>query len=93
MDRKFHSVLLLGCSWVKFKEYLESKFAEGMTWKNHNPKGWHVDHIIPLSSFNLHNPEHQKKAFHYTNMQPLWWKDNFIKYNKLFSMQKGMLNL
>lgn len=43
-----------------------------MTWENHKHCGWHLDHIIPCSSFDLSDPEQQNKCFHYTNLQPLW---------------------
>jgi hypothetical protein len=69
----------LGCSISELKEYLESLFQEGMSWENHRPSGWHIDHIIPLSSFNLKDREQFLKACHYTNLQPLWVKDNLKK--------------
>ena len=51
--------------------------------KNWALDGWHLDHIIPCSSFDLTIEEEQKKCFHYTNLQPLWAKDNLSKHNKL----------
>ena len=77
------SNILLGCSFKKCRQHLESLFLEGMNWDNHGMFGWHIDHIIPCSSFDLTIPEEQKKCFHYTNLQPLWAKDNISKGNKI----------
>lgn len=68
---------LLGCSYQCFREYIESKFCDGMTWQNIGL--WHIDHIRPLCSFDLSDPEQQKQAFNYTNQQPLWSRDNLKK--------------
>lgn len=73
------SALLLGCSGAELKLYLESKFLPGMTWDNYTYHGWHVDHIRPCNSFDLTDPEQQKACFRYTNLQPLWGKDNITK--------------
>jgi len=72
----------LGCSIESFKAYLESKFQTGMTWDNHGQYGWHIDHIKPLSSFDLTDRKQLLEACHYTNLQPLWAADNLSKYNK-----------
>jgi len=75
----------LGCSMKFFKKYLQSKFYlrsktdEIMTWSNHTRKGWHIDHIRPLSSFDLTNRQQFLRACHYTNLQPLWAEENFAK--------------
>ena len=81
--KKESSINYLGCSMKKLKEHLESKFDTNMTWDNWSIHGWHIDHIIPSSSFDLTKEEEQKKCFHYTNLQPLWAKDNMAKSNKL----------
>lgn len=72
----------LGCTIEELKKHLESLFQPGMTWDNYTYKGWHIDHIRPLSSFNLNNPEEFKKANHFSNLQPMWAKDNIKKKNK-----------
>jgi hypothetical protein len=74
---------LLGCSIDELKIHLESKFKEGMNWENYGLKGWHIDHIVPCASFDLTKEEEQRKCFHYTNLQPLWWMDNIKKSDKI----------
>jgi hypothetical protein len=73
----------LGCSLEQLKQYLESNFHPGMTWENHKPDGWHIDHITPLASFDLTNREEFVKACHYTNLQPLWWNENLSKGKRI----------
>ena len=56
-------------------------WQKGMSWSNYG-KGkdkWTMDHIIPVSSFDLSNPEGQKKAFNYSNLQAMWYLDNLSK--------------
>jgi hypothetical protein len=74
---------LLGAEIKIVREHLERQFKEGMTWKNHGITGWHIDHIIPCNNFDLTIPEEQKKCFHYTNLQPLWFIDNLLKKDKI----------
>jgi len=81
--KKGSAVRDLGCTIPELKKHIESQFAEGMTWKNWSFKGWHIDHIIPLDSFNLLDRKQFLKAVHYTNLQPMWWFDNISKGNKL----------
>ncbi len=76
------AIELLGCSIKEFKEYISSKFKDGMTWDNYGVKTWHIDHIKPCASFDLTKEEEQKQCFHYTNMQPLWAFDNYSKGKK-----------
>ena len=66
----------LGCSIDEFKLYVENKFDEGMTWDNWSEDGWHIDHVIPLASFDLTDRNQFLNACHYTNLQPLWAVDN-----------------
>lgn len=72
---------LLGCTVEELKQHLESQFFEGITWTNQGE--WHIDHVKPCSSFDMSKPEEQRRCFHYTNLQPLWAKDNLKKYNKI----------
>lgn len=76
------TINLLGCSLEYFRKYFESKFIEGMSWNRIS--SIHIDHIIPCASFDLTKESEQKKCFHYTNLQPLWAKDNLSKGCKLY---------
>jgi len=73
----------LGTDIKTFVLYLESLFQLGMNWDNYGYSGWHVDHIYPLSQALKDGPEAFEKACHYTNLQPLWAKDNLSKGAKL----------
>jgi hypothetical protein len=71
----------LGCSIKELKVHLESKFLPGMTWDNYGE--WEIDHIVPLSGFNLTDRKEFLLACHYTNLQPMWWQDNLKKSDNL----------
>ena len=74
------SLDLLGCSIDFLKKYLSDRFQLGMTWDNYGV--WHIDHIRPCSSFNLSDVNQQRICFHYSNLQPLWKRDNLSKGSK-----------
>ena len=73
---------MLGCSIQKMKSHLQKQFKRGMTWENHGTH-WHVDHIVPLCEFDFTNPIQSALATHYTNLQPLWAKDNLMKSDRI----------
>jgi hypothetical protein len=78
----------LGCSLEELRIRFENMFhanantGEMMSWDNYGYDGWHIDHIIPLSSFDLTDKEQFLKACHYTNLQPLWAWQNHEKSDK-----------
>jgi len=71
----------LGCTIAELKDHLEKQFQEGMSWDNYGE--WHVDHIVPLASFDLTDREQLLAACHYTNLQPMWGSENCSKGAKL----------
>lgn len=71
---------IVGCSPEFLKEHIEKQFTDGMSWDLMG-EHIHIDHIIPLSLANTE--EEIYKLCHYTNLQPLWSKDNLKKSNKI----------
>ncbi len=86
-SKSCRTIEMLGCTGKELRSHVESKFLPGMTWENHGHAGWHIDHIIPLAKFDLSDPTQQAAAFHYTNLQPLWAKDNLRKSDKVAGQQ------
>ena len=74
---------LTGCTWKELMDHIEKQFKEGMSWDNRHL--WHVDHILPCASFDLSKPEEQRKCFHFSNLQPLWAKENLSKGSKILT--------
>jgi hypothetical protein len=72
---------IIGCTWEELIQHLESNFQPGMSWENHGRFGWHIDHIIPLASAKSVDDLHRLN--HFTNLKPLWWKDNLQKSTKI----------
>ena len=77
----------LGCSIEKFKLWLEMHWEEGMSWENYGRTGWHIDHVKPLDSFDLTDRKQFLEACHFSNLQPMWAKDNLSKGNKILCTQ------
>lgn len=80
----------MGQSWVNVMGYdakalmahLERQFKKGMSWANYGE--WHIDHIIPASSFvfsSYEDPEF-KACWALSNLRPLWGIENSLKNDK-----------
>lgn len=81
---------LIGCSIEQLMAHLESQFLPGMSWDNRGRWGWHIDHIRPCASFDLTDPLQQKMCFHYTNLRPLWAKENLSKGSRWEDSEGGI---
>jgi hypothetical protein len=67
---------LIGCTVAGWREHLERQFEKGMSWENYGVK-WDVDHVMPISSFDLTKEEGIKGAFNWLNTRPMWkWANN-----------------
>lgn len=70
---------MIGCEWPELMRHIEAQFQEGMSWLNQHL--WHIDHKIPLASATTE--EELIRLFHFSNLQPLWAKDNIRKSCKV----------
>ncbi|MGB3044541.1 MAG: hypothetical protein WBB98_15280 [Xanthobacteraceae bacterium] len=70
---------LVGFTTAELMTHLERQFLPGMTWSNMGM--WHIDHIVPKSSFSYEAPEDSdfKAAWKLTNLRPLWAAENLSK--------------
>jgi hypothetical protein len=84
------TLTLTGCTIHELKNHIEKQFTGNMNWEE---KNFVVDHIIPISFFDLTQELHQKVCFHYTNLQPLTWEENTQKSDKILDKHMDFFNL
>ena len=70
----------LGYSVGELVDHIESQFTDGMGW--HNMSEWHIDHILPIRSFDLDHVDSEdfKRCYALDNLMPVWAEDNMNKY-------------
>jgi len=78
------AIKYLGCTIPELIIHLESTAPSDFTWDDYGPTGFHIDHIRPLSSFDLSNESDLKQLCHYTNLRLLWWIDNSSRPKKTY---------
>lgn len=78
-SKKSRTEEIIGCSFEQFKTHIESLFVENMSWESRDE--WHIDHIIPLSFAK--NERELLLINHYTNLRPIWAKENQLKSDKI----------
>lgn len=77
-------IQLLGCSLKYLEEHVKNKLQDNMTFDNYGQ--WELDHIKPITSFNLNNVDELLECCNYLNLQPLWKPDNIKKSNKIIKI-------
>lgn len=95
-NKSANTVSLLGCSIEFFKEWLQATaYANGYLDFNiddYDRNEYHIDHMIPCSSFDFSDPEEQRKCHHWSNQQILKAQINLKKHHSLhydWSMANG----
>ena len=80
------SLELIGCDANTLREHIQNQFTKGMRWNNYGSY-WHVDHIVPCASFDLSDPDQQRKCFHFSNCRPLRVTENLSKGDSIIPCQ------
>ena len=77
----------LGMDIASFRKYIESLWAEGMSWESYGNRRdqWSLDHIFPLEEADLFDRVQFLAANNWQNLQPLWAPDNVRKGNSIRS--------
>jgi hypothetical protein len=71
----------IGCTLIELMVRLERQFEPGMSWANwgRGINCWNIDHIKPISSFDLMDKEQLHECWHFSNLRPLWAVANLKK--------------
>jgi hypothetical protein len=74
---------IIGLTLTEFKQHIESKWSERMNWNNYGAGDgkWVLDHKMPISTAKDKNDIITLN--HYTNLQPMWWRENLEKSDKI----------
>jgi 5-methylcytosine-specific restriction endonuclease McrA len=86
-DRQCKTEQYVGCSFEEARHAIESKFELGMSWDNYGTD-WELDHIVPMSSFDLSKPDQAMRVNHISNLQPMHPSFNRSKGNKIYKKNK-----
>ena len=75
-----------GITFIQLRQWFEFQFDEHMNWENQGSY-WHIDHVIPCSSFDFTNELDIEKCFEWPNMRPLEGTENDIKSDKIIQSE------
>ena len=84
-NKSKHTIEYLGCNCNDYLRWI-LKNDNFYTMDNYG-KEWHIDHVVPISKFNILNENEQLVAFNWRNTMPLSVKENLSKNNKILQPQ------
>ena len=84
-NKKMHTIEYLGCTFPEYEKWI-TEYSPEFTMENRGSV-WHIDHVIPLSHFNMEDPVQQLIAFNWRNTAPLLARENLAKNNRIIPSQ------
>ena len=79
------TINLLGIDIETYKRWIEWQMMPEMNWSNIN-----LDHVKPISSFDISKDEELKEAFNWRNTMPLLKENNLRKGSKYNELDYGL---
>jgi len=85
-NKELSSTEYIGCEYSFLRKYITDQFTGEMSWEKYMEGLIHIDHIIPIQykedGVTPPTLDIVIERLHYTNLQPLWAKDNIAKGNR-----------
>jgi hypothetical protein len=82
MLKKTSTMEYIGCNIQYLRKWFEYNFENGMCWDNYGTY-WSIDHVIPVSKFNLEIEEEKYKCWNWSNLVPVTVFKNSSKRNNI----------
>lgn len=79
---------ILGYGAAELRAHLARQFSRGMTWDRFMAGEIHIDHIVPVSSFDIKGPTcpEFRACWSLANLRPMWAKENLSKGAKVLTL-------
>lgn len=84
VKKENHTMIYIGCNIQFLRKWFEYNFTTEMNWDNYG-NYWSIDHVVPVSTFNLTIEEQKMECWNWSNLVPV-----SISYN---SSKKNILDL
>lgn len=86
-EKNIHIIQAIGCTPQELIKHIESQWELGMSWLNYgNREGqWSIDHIFPFHLCNKDDLDEIVHKNHWTNLRPMWHKDNVSRKYEEFN--------
>lgn len=83
VSKSKNTIKYLGCSCKHFVEWLEFCFEDDTFTMDNHGTIWHLDHVVPLATFDLKETSTHDIAFNWRNVMPLSGEENMAKKDKI----------
>ena len=70
LDKDNSTMNYIGCNIQFLREWFEFNFTSEMNWENYG-SFWSIDHIIPVSKFDLTDEKQKLQCWNWTNLMPV----------------------